>query len=171
MKVIFALGNPKREFINTRHNLGFWFIDELSKDSTIVNYINNNQLILEKNKHYMNEAGLSAKKVVDFSNLPVDNLCVVHDDWDLDLGIFKMQKGRGSARHKGVQSVIDSLGSQDFWRLRIGMGPAPEGDKEEFVLGRISRTEQAQLEAVRLPMVEAVKKWVELDQGSKFKNK
>lgn len=150
--------------------MGFWLIDKLTEDATIKDYISRNELYLAKNKNFMNEAGLSLKKVVDFDDLTLDNLCVIHDDWDLRVGVFKLQKNRSSARHKGVQSVIDALGSKDFWRLRIGIGPAPKKSKDDFVLGKITRWEQKQLEFIKPEMVEVMKKWIELNQRSKVKD-
>lgn len=97
----------------------------------------------------MNESGGEVKKLVTSNQLPVTNLLVVHDDLDLPLGKFKLQFGRSSAGHKGVQSIIDALGTQDFWRLRIGIGKPPEGiGGDEYVLSDFSKEEQGSIEKV-----------------------
>lgn len=160
MKVIFGLGNNEKQFNGTRHNLGHWLINKLSRDSDLKELIGKKVLKLEKNKKFMNEAALSLKKIIDIKNFPLNNLLVINDDWDLPLGTFKLQRNRSSARHKGVQSIIDLFHSQDFWRLRIGMGPVSCDEKADFVLGKLKKEEMEKIESVLPLMVEEVRKWV-----------
>lgn len=160
MKIIFGLGNKGKVFLNTRHNLGQWFLDKLQKDSTIKDLINKNDALLAKNSKFMNEAGVSVKKVLDEYKIPFDNLLVIHDDWDLPLGSYKLQKGKNSAGHKGVQSIIDALGTKDFWRLRIGIGPGPKEGREEFVLGKLEPSEQRQLKSLLPDLINLTKNWL-----------
>ena len=100
----------------------------------------------------MNDSGISVKKLVEKHKIPLENLLIINDDLDLPFGSFKIQKGRGAAGHHGVESVISELGSQDFWRLRVGIGrPATEDEEsDEYV---ISEMPEEQCEAL-LKMVE-----------------
>ena len=79
-------------------------------------------VIYAKPLTFMNSSGEAVRKLIDYYKIPLDNLLIIHDDLDLPLGGYRLQKGRGAAGHKGVQSVIDCMDSQDFWRLRIGIG-------------------------------------------------
>ena len=90
----------------------------------------------------MNSSGAAVRKAVKRKEIDSKNLLIIHDDLDIDLGEYKLQKGRGAAGHNGVQSVIDALGTKEFWRLRIGIGRPPEGlDPAEYVLERFTNSE------------------------------
>jgi len=111
--------------------------------------------LLVKPQTFMNKSGLAVQKIINsYKNktihhsltcLPVDkvtnHLFIVHDDLDIPLGEYKIQHGRSSAGHKGVQSIIDKLGTKDFWRIRIGIGPA-KGDSQDYVLEKFSKKEK-----------------------------
>jgi len=159
MKIIFGLGNKGKVFLNTRHNLGQWFLDKLQEDSTIKDYIKKSEIVLIKNSKFMNEAGLSVKKALDQHQTPFDNLLVIHDDWDLPFGSCRLQKGKNSAGHKGVQSIIDALETKDFWRLRIGIGPGPREGREEFVLGKLGPEERRQLRLLLPKLIDSARNW------------
>lgn len=132
MILIVGLGNPGRKYEKTRHNIGFQAINYLKS-------LNLKGVILAKPKTFMNLSGKAVKSLIakykisptrakrsakekDLSS-SLANLWVIHDDIDLPLGKFKIQKNRGSAGHKGVQSIINELGTKDFWRVRIGICP------------------------------------------------
>jgi PTH1 family peptidyl-tRNA hydrolase len=115
MKLIVGLGNPGREYENTRHNVGAIFIDYLKKKEIP------SGIILAKTDVFMNDSGTSVRKMVDYYKLGLDFLCVVHDDLDIPLGSYKIQKGKGPKLHNGILSVENELGSEDFWRVRIGV--------------------------------------------------
>ena len=90
----------------------------------------------------MNESGRFVKRLVERYKIPLDDLLIIHDDLDVSLGEFKLQKGRGTAGHKGVESVISALGDNNFWRLRIGIDRPPEGtEPEDYVLSKFSPEE------------------------------
>ena len=96
---------------------------------------------------YMNESGKFVAKELKKRGIKPDQLILVHDDLDLALGDFKLQKSRGHAGNKGVQSVINALGTKDFWRLRIGIGRPSDGSSpEDYVLKRFSKEEMRVLE-------------------------
>ena len=179
MKLIVGLGNPEKRFRNTRHNTGFlvveelagilndsgsgrWGVDrrvesEVSRLSTI-----NYQLFLAKPCASMNSSGKVVGNLVRWLKVGLDDLLLVHDDLDLSLGDFRLQKGRGAAGHKGVKSAIDALGSKDFWRLRVGIGRPPEGIAvENYVLESFSRAELKMLEdLIEGGLVSVVRRWL-----------
>lgn len=131
MKIVIGLGNPGKKYENTRHNIGQWFIDAISQQSAV----NSQQVKLHKTSTFMNESGKEVKKLATRYSLPATDLLVAHDDLDLEPGKWKFQFAKSSAGHKGVQSVIDELGTKEFWRLRIGVGkPPPDMEADQFVL-------------------------------------
>ena len=170
MKLIVGLGNPELKYEKTRHSTGFLAVDYIQKNigafsrwqlkKKLKAKISEGQLdkdtriILAKPQTFMNNSGdavklltsnLSAKGgSASGGQLLTSNLFVVHDDFDLLLGAFKVEKERGSAGHKGVQSIIDALGTNDFWRLRIGIRPANIDTNikaEDYVLKNFSKEE------------------------------
>lgn len=156
MKLIVGLGNPGREYKNTRHNAGFMAIDKISsffgfqsfapekKFNSLISSgeINGVKTFLIKPQTYMNNSGLAVKAVIDYYNIPEDGIIVIQDELDLLIGNFKISKNRSSAGHKGVQSIIDRLGTQNFTRYRIGID-AEKRDmpSEKFVLSTFNKDE------------------------------
>lgn len=138
-RLLIGLGNPGKKYQFTRHNVGHLVIDFLKKLDGFV---------LRKSSVFMNESGREVKKLLDELKISFDNLIVLHDDVDLKLGQFKLQKGRSSAGHKGVESIIGALGTKDFWRLRIGVGAPPQGvETEEYVLEKFNQGELDQIKS------------------------
>jgi PTH1 family peptidyl-tRNA hydrolase len=130
MKLIVGLGNPGSKHRNDRHNVGHWAIDYLSNLKPKIS-----NLKLVKTSVFMNESGKEIKQLTINHKLLTRDLLIVHDDLDLGIGKWKLQFGRSSAGHKGVQSIIDELGTVKFWRLRIGIGKPPPGvEGDWFVL-------------------------------------
>ena len=130
MKLIVGLGNPGDKYKNHRHNVGFLFIDFIAKllDGYIAEKKHNNitikqfnNIILAKPLTYMNNSGTAVSKLFKNLKLKNENLIVVHDDLDIPLGKFKIQKGVGPKLHNGIESVQNKLGLKDFWRVRIGV--------------------------------------------------
>ncbi|MGC9048622.1 MAG: aminoacyl-tRNA hydrolase [Patescibacteria group bacterium] len=158
MILIVGLGNPGKKYDLTRHNLGktivknfaksFDFpkfkIDKKLKSEISKNNIDNQEIILALPITYMNESGQSLKKLIINYHLSLINLWVIHDDIDLPLGKIRISKNRSSAGHKGVQSIIDYLGTQDFVRFRIGIQTATSKNlsSEKFVLQKFTKNEQ-----------------------------
>lgn len=105
---------------------------------------------LETNKHFMNDSGRDVFKLLNYYHAEPKDLLVIHDDLDLPLGEVRLQTSRSSAGHKGVQSIIDHLGTQDFGRIRIGIGRPEKGEVEDWVLEPFSSSEK-----------EAIKKAIE----------
>lgn len=134
---IVGLGNPGRQYRNTRHNVGFMVMDRLAdrikgsftrlqfRALVIDTHYEGKRLILAKPQTYMNESGRAVDSLIRFYKIPLTSVLVVHDDADLSLGMIRIRPGGGSAGQKGVESIIDRLGAQDFPRLRIGIGRPP----------------------------------------------
>ncbi len=148
--MIIGLGNPGDEYKNTYHNAGHLLVDYLETNSSIP------KQKLIKSGVFMNESGsYVAELIKKWKIAKPEEMLVAHDDSDLALGSYKLSFGGGSAGHKGVESVIKSLGTKDFWRLRIGIRPiGPIGlirpirriKAEAFVLKKISRKDRETLE-------------------------
>jgi PTH1 family peptidyl-tRNA hydrolase len=146
--LVAGLGNPGREYASTRHNVGWMVVDELarrqdgswrSKFSGQLGEVrlDDAKLALLKPETYMNESGKSIAAAARFFKVPVESVLVVHDDVDLDEGRLQARQGGGLAGHNGLRSIAQALGSQDFLRLRIGVGRPGRGDRRsvaDFVL-------------------------------------
>ncbi len=117
VKLIIGLGNPGKEYENTRHNTGFIFIDELAKQLKTADFK------YEKSQTFMNNSGSGVLTLAKFHRIKPENILIVHDDIDILWGKFKFSFGRSSAGHKGVESIIKALKTKNFWRLRIGIQP------------------------------------------------
>lgn len=156
--LIVGLGNPGREYRETRHNIGFMVIDTFAtrheirmtkvqnKAITSSARIGEARITLVKPQTYMNLSGEAVAALVRYYKLPLENLIVVHDDVDLPFFTIRMRPGGGSAGQKGIASIIKSLGTQEFARLRMGIGRPPgQMDAADYVLQRFTRSEQEQL--------------------------
>lgn len=152
MKLFFGLGNPGKEYQNTRHNLGQIIINNfaknnhfsLSKKTKLLSEVGEcSKNIFAISTNYMNLSGNSLQKVAAFYKISPDNIYLIHDDLDLPVGEWRLQFDRGSAGHNGVKSVIENLGTQAFWRIRIGIGkPQFDSAAEEYVLKPFSKEEK-----------------------------
>ena len=115
MRIVVGLGNPGKEYENTRHNVGFMVVDKLKPE------IEGKKILLVKPQKFMNRSGEEVIKVVNFHKVDLANLYVVHDDLDIKLGEYKIQFGKGPKVHNGITSIEQALGTKDFWRVRIGI--------------------------------------------------
>lgn len=138
MKLIVGLGNPGRRYKKTRHNVGFRIIDSLD-------LAQDKEIILLKPQTYMNNSGKAVRSVKDKHKIKSENIIVIHDDIDLPFGEVRISKNVSSAGHKGVLSIINELGTQDFTRIRIGINPGRKVDTEKYVLEKFSKEENKQL--------------------------
>jgi len=143
MFIIVGLGNPGEKFNNTRHNIGFGILDEFAKENNFEDFklqkkfnaeisendvssyfakaFQDTKIILAKPQTFMNDSGKSVSKIATTYKLPLTSLVVIHDDIDLPIGTIKIIKDRGSAGHKGIESIIKEIGTSDFIRFRIGI--------------------------------------------------
>ena len=155
MYLIVGLGNPEDKYSNTRHNMGFDVINELSKESDIkvskskfdafygMGEINSKKVILVKPQTYMNLSGESIIKFKKFYKISNKNIIVIYDDIDLKLGDIRL-KAKGSAgSHNGMKSVVQNLNTEDFIRIRVGIGsPENKEDIINYVIGQIPKRER-----------------------------
>jgi len=152
MTIIVGLGNPGKKFDHTRHNAGFEVLDFFAKE----NNFSEDQVLLIKPQTFMNESG----KAVEPYKFKVNDLIVVHDDIDMPLGKIKFVKDSTSGGHKGVESIIQTLGTKDFARLKIGVATG-DHDAMEVVLQKFSPEEQELLAQVIKKSAEALRYLIE----------
>jgi peptidyl-tRNA hydrolase, PTH1 family len=144
--IAIGLGNPGPEYADTYHNVGLLFIDYLVSDSRPKSFG------LLKSSTFMNESGRFVKKAIEKYGAKPAEILVAHDESDLPLGTFKLSFNRSSAGHKGAQSVMDALGTREFWRLRIGIRPQEAGNPvaaEALVGKRASRAKSQKSRRVK----------------------
>ena len=127
IKIIIGLGNPEKKSENTYHNIGHIFIDVLQKNISA----SKDKIKIIKSDVFMNQSGLLVKQELKKNGLRAENLLVVHDDSDIELGKIKWSLNRGSAGHNGVQDIINQLKTKNFWRLRIGIRPPEQTTKSD----------------------------------------
>jgi PTH1 family peptidyl-tRNA hydrolase len=172
--LIVGLGNPGREYRENRHNIGFMVIDYICKDmnirlgrlqskSLVGSGIHHGQkLVFAKPQTFMNLSGQSVSGLMRFYKLNPSQLLVIHDDLDLPLGTLRMRPSGGSAGQKGLGSIIEQLGTQDFPRLRMGIGrPSGRMDAADYVLQDFNQDELDILKFVFLRAIGAVNIFVE----------
>jgi peptidyl-tRNA hydrolase, PTH1 family len=160
--LIVGLGNPGRQYRDTRHNIGFMVIDILCKEMGVsltrmqskaligTGSLEGQKVIVAKPQTFMNLSGQSVGGLVKFYKVPHDQLIVAHDDIDLSLGTMRLRPGGGSAGQKGVASIMQQLGTQDFARMRLGIGRPPgQMSPAAFVLQKFTN---AEMEIVNLLM-------------------
>ncbi len=154
MLIIVGLGNPGKKFEHTRHNAGFEVLDFFAQQ----NNFPENEVMLYKPQTFMNESGKAVKEILKNKNEPV--LVIVHDDIDLPLGKIKFVKDSSSGGHKGVDSIIQAIGTKDFARLKIGVATG-DHKAEEVVLQKFSPQEREILQEVIKKSSEALKYLIE----------
>lgn len=155
MYLIVGLGNPEKEYANTRHNMGFDVINKISEKNKIeVNKskyeglygkgeIEGEKVILLKPQTYMNLSGQAVKKYADFYKIPLENTILIFDDIALEKGQIKVRKQGSGGSHKGMISVVETLETENIPRIRVGIG-SPENKKYmiEYVISKINKEEQ-----------------------------
>jgi peptidyl-tRNA hydrolase, PTH1 family len=158
--IIAGLGNPGTKYAGTRHNIGYMVVDELAGKVNVSldlekwesfyarGLILDRKVCLLKPSTYMNCSGRAIAKFVDFYKTPLPRLLVIHDDLDMKLGRIKLTAGGGAGGHKGIRSIIQHLGSRNFYRLKIGIGRPgqdsshPDIAVEDYVLAHFSAEEK-----------------------------
>ena len=169
MFLITGLGNPGREYKNTRHNIGFLQVDALaatlgtrfsrveSKALVTKASYQGRRLILAKPQTYMNLSGQAVAALVRFYKIPLENILIVYDEVDLPFGILRLRPKGGSAGHKGIRSILERLGTQEIPRVRIGVDRPPgRMDAAAYVLQDFTRAEHDELPQILQIGVEAI---------------
>ncbi|ADL54523.1 aminoacyl-tRNA hydrolase [Gallionella capsiferriformans] len=156
IRLIVGLGNPGREYEATRHNVGFWWVDELAEEAEL-NFkseakfhglsarglVLGRELILLKPQTFMNLSGRSVGALAQFYKIAPAQILVVHDELDLQPGIARLKLGGSHGGHNGLKDIIAQLGGREFWRLRLGIGhPGDRAQVSDFVLGHPREAER-----------------------------
>jgi PTH1 family peptidyl-tRNA hydrolase len=150
-----GLGNPGKDYAETRHNAGIMLINRAAKRWKIHlkvmgksfrggrTEIGGQEILLAKPRVFMNLSGKAVNQIQKKHQVPLEQLVVAHDDFDIPLGEIRIKKGGSGGSHKGIRSIIESLGTQKFSRIRVGIGPVPQGmDPSDFVLSRFEKSEK-----------------------------
>ena len=164
IRLIAGLGNPGPEYELTRHNAGFWLIDNLANNTPGCALLRDTRFnalaaktrlagqdvwLLEP-QTFMNRSGQSVGGLARFYKINPDEVLIIHDELDLDPGIVKLKKGGSSGGHNGLKDITAALGTQDYWRLRLGIGHPRNGTSQQgvadYVLHRPRKEEQALIE-------------------------
>ena len=154
MYLIIGLGNPEEEFSKTRHNMGFDVINEIAKNNSIevnknkfnalygMGQINGEKVILLKPQTYMNLSGKAVRRFKDFYKVENENIIVIYDDLDIEQGDIKIKKKGSSGTHNGMKSVVTEINTENFPRIRIGIGnPNYKSDLINYLLNKIPQGE------------------------------
>lgn len=159
MYMIAGLGNPTKTYEGTRHNIGFMMIDGIGEKYNIPittrkhkafvgqGFIGGHKVILAKPQTYMNLSGESIREIAGFYKIPAENIIIIYDDISLDSGRIRIREKGSAGGHNGIKSIIAHLGTQNFPRIKVGIGNKPEGwDLADYVLSKYSKAERACIE-------------------------
>jgi len=171
-KLIIGLGNPGRKYAGNRHNVGFQCLDRLAeawdlsfsrrkhKALLAQGEIAGLKAILAKPQTFMNLSGQAVERLARFYKVPPESILVIYDDLDLPLGKIRLRPEGGSGGHKGMNSIIEHLGTDGFPRLRVGIGRPTHSDPVDYVLDDFAPDEQIAIEEAYERAVSAVELWL-----------
>lgn len=187
MYIIAGLGNPGKEYENTRHNIGFDVIDRLSEEENIAvmeskhkaligkGYVAGQKVILAKPQTFMNLSGESIREIVDYYKVDdTAELIVISDDISLDVGQIRIRKKGSAGGHNGIKDIIAHLGTQEFQRIRVGVGEKPKDyDLAAYVLGHFAAEDRKKVEEAIAQAADAVELMVQdrADEAMNLYNK
>ncbi|MFA6047546.1 MAG: aminoacyl-tRNA hydrolase [Parcubacteria group bacterium] len=183
MKLIIGLGNPGKQYENTRHNVGFMMVDRIKEKYDFPDFtlnkkfnseiserlldskfkIQNSKFLLLKPQTFMNNSGDSVRTILDFYKLSPEDIIVIHDDIDLPLGEYKIATQSGSAGHNGVEDIITKLGTKEFQRIRIGIATEnlrSQIEPADFVLQNFSGEELEKIEEMYSGVLKEIEKLI-----------
>lgn len=179
MKLVVGLGNPGRKYAGTRHNVGFDIVALVAQRSgapaprtrfqaeMTETALHDERVVLAAPQTYMNLSGRSVRQIVDFYKLPLDQLLVVCDDLNLPSGRLRLRASGSAGGQKGLQNIIEHLGTENFSRLRLGIGrPPPQIDAVDYVLMRFPADERELVSAAIEQAAQAVELWVRVGTSS-----
>ena len=159
--LVAGLGNPGREYKQTRHNVGFMVAEKLAEDLNIklakvqskaiigIGKFDQDKIVIAKPQTFMNLSGQAVKAILNYYKIPITNLIVIHDDLDIPFGTIRIRQQGGYGGQKGMKSIIEQLGTQDFIRIRMGIDRPPgRMDAADYVLQRFSKQEEEQLDGL-----------------------
>jgi len=159
-KIFIGLGNPGDRYQHTRHNLGYLSIDSFvethqlgdlkddkkSDGSILKSTLHEKEFLLFKSSRYMNESGLSVNRLRKYRNINMQDICIIHDDLDLDIGEVRIKYSGGHGGHNGLRDIIQACGSKDFIRIRMGIGHPEKDEVIDYVLSKPKKGEKEILE-------------------------
>lgn len=175
MKLIAGLGNPGKEYARTRHNSGFMAIDRLADklgvSITVEKFegltgrimVDGQSVVLLKPQTYMNESGRSVAAAVHYYHIEPQDILILHDDMDLPVGTVRIRASGSSGGQKGMQSIIDALGTSDIARVRIGVGHSAPGEHElvpDWVLSPVPKAQAEEYDAALETAAQAARLWL-----------
>jgi len=185
--LIVGLGNPDKEYSETRHNSGFLFLDYLAKEIKASDFapekkllaeiatgvFDDQKVILAKPQTFVNKSGEAVKKIKTYHKISTDHILVIHDDLDIPFGYTKLSPGSGAGGHKGIKSIIGQLKTENIHRLKIGLANSKlklaRGQKSDekrkamiadFVLSKFTPVEKANLKEIFKEGLEKIKQWI-----------
>ena len=174
MKLIVGLGNPGKKYEHTRHNMGFDVVDLFSANAQIDidkesfkglvgrGKVFDEDIYILKPQTFMNLSGESVREIVSYFKINIEDIIVVYDDMDLPVGTIRLRPSGSSGGHKGIQNIIDNLGTQDIKRIRVGIGQ-PIFDSIDFVLSKPTKEEKPLVEEAIENAAEALKDILKID--------
>lgn len=160
IRLVVGLGNPEDKYLSTRHNVGFWLVDQLAEKYGVMlkpesrfqsllgsGPIANHKVWLQKPLTYMNHSGRAVATLMNYYKIPAEQVVVAHDDLDLPAGTVKIKQGGGHGGHNGLRDIIACAGSRDFVRLRIGIGhPGHKSQVLNWVLSKPASDDRIAIE-------------------------
>lgn len=168
MKLIIGLGNVGAKYTFTRHNVGFMLVDKIAMDnsvtfkensklkSLIAKFTADEEIMLVKPTTYMNLSGEAMRAVIDYYKISTEDMIIVYDDLSLNLGKIRFRANGSDGGHNGIKSIIQHLGSKNFARLKIGIGPQPPIPSEAFVLQNFDKESLEELKTILSTSEEAI---------------
>ena len=183
IKLIVGLGNPGKDYQAHRHNVGFWFCDTLAHsymavfkkeakffgDVAQVNIAGANVRLLKPNT-YMNASGKSIQSIAKFYQIHANKILIVHDELDINPGVAKIKFSGGHGGHNGLRDTINTLGSKDFYRLRIGIGhPGDKSKVADFVLHAPNKSEFESIQTTLIDSLNVIEQLINGDVDSAMK--
>ena len=156
MRLIVGLGNPGKEYENTRHNIGFKALEQLDLNFNekkfdgiyALKMVNDEKIIFLKPQKYINLSGEVIKKYMEYFKIDIENLLIICDDLDTEAGKYKLKYKGSSAGHNGLKNIESNLKTQEYKRLKIGISKSPNIDTVNYVLGKPSKEEKEKIEEV-----------------------
>ncbi len=157
MKLIVGLGNPGREYEDTRHNIGYMVVDNFVKANNLGSFTekfnglilkttyNDEGLIIVKPLSYMNLSGDVVRKVVDYYKIDINDILVIHDDLDMPVGKIKLKLGGSSGGHNGIKDITNKLGNENYKHLKIGIANNKDMDTKDYVLGKFKDDDKKEI--------------------------
>lgn len=172
MKMIVGLGNIGTKYAHTRHNVGFDVVDEYARhrQTAIMNndyhamigsfFADGEKVLLVKPTTFMNESGQAVRALMDYYQIPLEDILIVHDDMDLPVGKLRLRHNGSAGGHNGIKSVIAHTKSKEFARMRIGIAHPKQQSVVDWVLGRFTPDQQAEITAAMPQLMSALDDWV-----------